>query len=354
MRNPLDRLRQRRARRRYMPRARRSRTGRTTKFAIVLLFAIVAAAALLEMRRGGGAEAELVEHARTRAADPLELVEAAARTRRLLFLADVPSASAPKRFAAQVVERLAQGPGLDVLVLDVPADEQPYIDRYLMTTPEDASILLARPRAIREDDGASRALVDLYRTVWRVNRDLGAYRRVRIVAADLPRWPPGRATSLHDAARLFGERDEHMLETVTERVLARSPNARVLFFTDGLHVLRAGGGRVQTGGTRPVDVAWLAARLAERHPQEVFSILVDATPSRAIRADVAAYRGTALAEPLRRGGLRAGTALRTAQPLDEIARSPIRYVGTTGSTFSLEPRATPFSRLADAYIYFGP
>jgi hypothetical protein len=353
VRNPLGWWRQRQARRRFMPRTRTARTGTIAKFSLLVLVLIVAAAALLEMRRGGGAEAELVAFARENAQDALDLVETAARSRRLIFLADVPSAPAPKRFAAQAIERLATGPGLDLVVLDVDADEQPFIDRYLATAPEDASIIMGRPRAIREDDGASRTFVDIYRTVWRVNQELGAHRRVRIVAADRPGWPPERAGSPHDAARMFGERDGHMADAVMRRALAREPNARVLFFVGGLHTLRTGGGRVQTGGTRPVDVQWLAARLAERFPHDVFTILTDATPARVVTAEVAAYRGTHAADVMRRAGVRAGSAFRVGDAFDQLSRMPVRVIGTTGIDFLLEPRVAPFSRIADAYIYFG-
>jgi len=182
MKSPLEWWRQRQARRRYMPHVEKSKTGITAKIALALLLLIVIAATVLEMRRGGGgAEGEFVAHARENALDPLDLIEAAGRSRRLVFLADVTSAAAPKRLAARAVERLASGPGLDLVVLNVPAEEQPFIDQYLATTPEDASLLLGRPRAIREGDGASRDFVDLYRAVWRVNASLGAHRRVRIV-----------------------------------------------------------------------------------------------------------------------------------------------------------------------------
>jgi hypothetical protein len=353
MRNPLERWRQRRARRRYMPRARTQRTGLIAKVSMVLLVLIVAAAAFLEMRQAGGAEGELLAEARERGLDPLDLVEVAARGRRLVFLADVPSAPAPRRFAAQAVERLAAGPGLDLLVLDVDAREQPFIDRYLLSVPEDASILMARPRAVREGDGASREFLEIYRTVYRVNQELPPHRRIRIVAADRPGWPPEGATSPHEAARLFGERDAHMMEAVMQRGLAREPGTRVLFFVNGLQAIRSGGGRVQTGGTRPVDVQWLAARVAERFPRDVFSILTDASPSRVLAPDVVTYRGTAVADAFRRGGIRSGSGFRITPLFDEVSRTPVRVVGTTGVDFIMEPRVLPFSQAADAYIYFG-
>jgi hypothetical protein len=110
---------------------------------------------------------------------------------------------------------------------------------------------------------------------------------------------------------------------------------------------------VQTGGTRPVDVQWLAARMVQKFPQDVFSILVDATPSRVVAADVVTYRGTMAADPMRRASVRGGSAFRLAEPFDQLSRAPIRTVGTTGIDFILEPRVAPFSQVADAYIYFG-
>ena len=351
--NPLDRLRQWQARRRYMPRANRPRASTTANFAAIATVGIVGAAALLELRRGGGAEGDLVAYARADALDPLDFIQVAGRARRLLFLAEISTAAAPKRFAADAIERLARTSGLDLVVLDVDANEQPFIDLYLATSPEDASILIARPRATRESAGASRLYLDIYRTVWRINQELGADRRIRILAADYPGWPPGHATAPSTAAEMFGQRDNHMLEVITTRALSRSPNVRMLFFMDGLHTLKSGGARAQTGGARPVEVEWLAAQLAQRYPQDVYTILLDAVPAGAIEAEVAAYRGTDVGDVFRRAGVSSGTALRIDERFDALSRTPIRVVGTTGMDFNLQPRATPLSQLADAYIYFG-
>ena len=350
--NPVEWWQHRQARRRYMPKARRTGPGTIAKVAIVALVVIVAVAALLEMRRGGGAEAALVEHARENRLEPLDLVAVAGRSRRLLFVADVAGAVQPKRFAAEAIERLATTSGLDLVVLDVDSDEQPYIDRYLATTPEDASILMGRPRIVKDAEGLGRDYLEIYRRVWKVNSELGAARRVRIVAADLPGWPPGRSVSPSEAAQLFGRRDAHMLETVMNRALARSPNARVFFFMDGLHVIRNGGARVQTGGTSPVETTWLAALLAERFPQDVYSILVDAQPARSVAPALAGYAGTQAADLLRRGGLGNGFALRLGPAFPDVPRPAIRTKERTGVEFILEPRAGLMQELADAYIYF--
>jgi hypothetical protein len=152
---------------------------------------------------------------------------------------------------------------------------------------------------------------------------------------------------------MFGERDAYMMEAVMQRALTREPGSRVLFFVNGLHTLREGGGRVQTGGTRPVEVRWLAARLRDRFPQDVYTILTDATPARVVTAEVATYRGTRAADAMRRAGIRGGSAFVLREPFDDLTRSPVRVVGTTGIDFTLEPRTTSFSTVADAFIYIG-
>lgn len=350
--NPVDWMRQRRARRRFMPDRKPQRTGRTARVAGVLLVVILLAALVLDYTRADGSDSALIEYAEQNRLEPLDLIETAARSRPLLFLGDVPGAAAPKRLAAQAVERVGLGSGLDAVVVDVDAAEQPFIDRYLATAPEDASILLGRPRAIREAEGTGRAMLDLYRAVYRVNQELGAARRIRIIAADAEGWPPARSVSQGQAAQLFGRRAEAMAEAVQQRAFARNPNARLLFFVDGLFALRQGGARILTGGTSPVDVTWLAARFAGRRPQDVFTILVDAQPARVAAPAVASYAGTDFAEPLRRGGLGGEFALRSGPALD-ATRTPIRVRVNTGIEFNLEPRAARFSELANALILLG-
>lgn len=349
--NPVEWWRQRQARRRYMPEVRNRSAARTARVAMIALAVLIAAAALLEMRRAPGADAALTDYARESAAEPLDLIEAAGRSRRLVFLGDVPGSAAPKRLAGEAIERLAGSSGLDYVVLDVPSDEQPFIDRYLATAPEDPSLLLGRPDAVREGDPSSRALLDVYRTIWRVNEELGADRRIRVIAADLPDWPPRRGTAPSQAATLFGQRSEHMLQQVQDRGLSRNARARMLFLVDGLQALKAGGARLQTGGTRPVEAPWLAARLRELAPQDVYTVLMDASAG-AAGADVVAYHGTAAGAALRRAGVATGTALRVDARFDELSRTPVDVRTATGVEFSLQGGST-FSELADAYVFLG-
>lgn len=347
----FERYKQWRARRKFMPEPRRRGTGTITKLAIVALVLILGAMAALQLRGGASATTAFVKDVRSNASTGIDLIVRAAAAHRLVFVADVPSATAPKELVTSVIERLAKGTGLDVVALEVDAAEQPNIDRYLATTKEDASLLLSRPRLTHEDEGVSRAYIDVFRAVRRMNDQLGPDRQIRIVALDLPGWPPAAAESPSEAARQFGQRDSAMYSAIAP-VLDADPKARVLFFVGGFHVLKSSTGIVQTGGTKTVEATWLASRLMKLYPQDVYSILVDATPLRIPSAAVSAYRGTAAGSVLRDAGIKPGTAL----PIDatfDFSRHPIDVVQKPGIHFDLTPHEVTFGALADAYIFLG-
>jgi len=346
--NPIEQYRQRRARRRFVPRTPRVGVGRTARISVVALVVILAVAAFLEMRGGGTAERSLMPYAEVAAVEPADLIATAGRRHRLVLLADVPGAAAPKRLAARAVQVLVETSGIDALVVDVPADEQPFLDRYFLTQPEDASILISRPRAVREAEGVSRDYLELYRTVWRANEALGPDRAIRVIAADLPDWPPPPGTAPHRAAVVFGQRDAFMAERVDSLVLQNS-RARALFFVDGLHVLR-GGAALQSGGTGLVEITWLAQRLEQRFPGDVYSIAVDASAGRVPAPDVVAWRRTGAHDVLRRGvpGAPRSFGLPVTDAFDPIG-APVTVVAVPGTTFSLQPGGR-LRELVDGYI----
>lgn len=347
--NPVEQYRQRRARRRFVPRKPRVGVGTTAKLSVVALVLILAVAAVLEMRGGGTAERALVPYAKEAHVAPADLIATAGRRHRLVVLGDVPGAAAPKQLAARAVQVLVETSGLDALVVEVPADEQPYLDQYFLTRPEDPAILISRPRAVREAEGVSRDYLELYRTVWRANEALGPDRAIRVIAADLPSWPPQRGTAPNRAGTLYGERDAFMVARVDSLLLGRNSRARALFFMDGLHALR-GGAALQSGGTGLVSITWLAQRLEERYPGDVYSIAVDASAGRVVPPAVVAWRGTGAWDVLRNGvpGAPRSFGLRVTDAFDPIG-APVRVAAVPGTTFSLQPGGQ-LRELVNGYI----
>jgi hypothetical protein len=156
MRNPIERIRMRLARRRFLPRPRRRGPGTTAKIAIVALVVIIAAAAVLELQRGDADAEGFLASIGERAVEPMPLLQAAARTHRLILLSDVAGSSTAKRFAAEAIDSIARGSGLDAVALEVGADQQPWIDLYLASRPEAPSHLLQHPATLHEDEGTGR------------------------------------------------------------------------------------------------------------------------------------------------------------------------------------------------------
>jgi hypothetical protein len=351
MSNPFEHMRRRRARARFIPRPPR-RSGTTAIIAMAVVGVIIVLAIVLEMRSGGEADATLEAYVASNRTDALELVTGAARAHRYLMLGDVPGATAPKRFVGQAIEKIAREVGIDAIAFDVGADLQPWIDSYLTSRPEDASVLLSHPRALQDAEGTGQAWLALYRTIWRLNDELGADRRIRVIALDLPGWPPVRPLGPSQAATSFAARDSAMLRRLTDR-LEGSPRSKVVIFVDGLHVLQ-GRGEVQTGGTSPIRFAFLGRELRERFPGDVYSVLLDAPAGRGVSAEVAKFRRTRAFEILQ--GARAGSdgpvAVRLTPAFDFTQRM-IETVGTPGLDFTIVPPDYALADLVNAYIYLG-
>ena len=341
-----------RSQRRFeLPRIRHSRLGVTGVFSILALVLILAAAALLEMRGDRADVRRFGEFARSAQQNPIDAIVAGGRSHRFVFLSDIHGSSETKRLAIRVIEALAAGPGLDAVALEVGHDQQPYLDRYFDTTPEDASVLLSRPRTLREPGPATRDNVELYHRIWLLNEKLGADRRINVIAADLDDWPDERALSPAERSRRFGQRDSAMLHNLERELLARSSRARVLVFMTGLHALRGVHGSLMTGGSTPVDAHWLAARLAERYPGDVYSVIVDA-PGSGSAGELVPFTGTRLPE-VAQGVLPDGRyALPVGDAFDFLSR-PVQENGMPGLTFEFLPRNYRLKDAADLYVYLG-
>lgn len=337
-----------RARERYMPLPRRIRRGTTALIAIGVILVSLGVSLILDRRSAAGDEA-LIEWARENAVDPFQLIERETRSRSILLLGDIIGASAPKRLAEALIDSLGLDGRLEAVALEVPADQQPWIDLYLATYPEDTSVLLAHARSIRAGEGGDYPLLGVYRTVWRVNQVLGANRRIRIIALDSPDWPPQPGFSPARALATFAIRDSVMLENLDSRILERDPRSRVLVFVDGLRVIDAPA-RVRTGGAAPVQMRSLASRLLERQ-LPVYAVLVDAPRGSGAFAPIAGYH----AGPLHRI-IRSNLSLPPAGIALPIASSPLNTswlpsMERPGIDFQFLFASTSLDRHADAWVF---
>lgn len=323
----------------------------TATFALGALVLIFAAGWLIDRRGASAADRRLADLARKSGEPPLDLMVRAARASRIVFLADIDNSAATKEFAANAITRIASSPGLDAVVVEVGADQQPYLDQYFDRAPEDAGVLMAHERTLRGPGGATRAYLALYHVIWKLNEKLGPDERIRVIAADLPGWPPTDAASPAEMARLMGERSAAMAETVNTKILGTIPSARILVFMTGFQAMKSGAVDVQTGGTTPVSVKPLAERLAEM-TEEVFTILVDAPSTGSTGREIAPYLGTRVSEVMREAGVSKPFALQVTREFDYL-RHPLIERKTPGVEFNVTPDDYRLRDVADAYVSLG-
>lgn len=343
----------RRRARRLLPR-RRGRLGLVLLIAGAGIAAVASIAALIDGRRGGDLGSGLVEYAQDSRADPVRLVASAARRHQIIFLGDILSAPEPKRIAADAIDALAHGPGLDAVVLEIGSDLQGRIDRYLETEPEDIGILLSDPRTTNERWGVANEYLEIYRRVWRLNRTLDPGRRIRILAVDLPGWPPAANVPPRLAAAQYAQRDSYMAERIESMILAGTPRARLLIFMAGLHGLKSGQAEVNYGTDAPVPVVWLGTRLRQLHPGEVYTIVTDGAFRSTPGTLVAGNTATRVYDFLRK---RLPDASRpfalTVDGHFDFLTAPIRTVTPPGLEITLRPENYRLQDVADGYIYLG-
>lgn len=203
---------------------------------------------------------------------PAAFVLEALAGHRVVFVGDVHPFAEPKQVLADVLRALTPGTAPALLALEVAAEQQPVLDRYFATAPEDTTILLDHPRTLREHWGASADYLAIYRAAWAWNAAHPA-QRIRVAAIDLPRWPLFQHSEAM-AAGTFADRDRVMAFRFL-RELKAFPAGRALVFMGGLHGLRAVGGEVHVGRAMERFDHWFAGYV-EAEGQPVYTILTDA------------------------------------------------------------------------------
>lgn len=292
----------------------------------------------------------LVRYVRARAESPDSLVLRAFESHRLVFLGDVHPAAEPKRLVARLIPELARRGRLDALVLEVPFEQQPVIDVYLRSDPEDVGILVGHPLTLRAHWGASREYLEIYRAVWSANR---AGARVRIVAADAPRGPP-QVGSEREAVARYARRDAVMARRILHEVLEPDPDARVLIFLGGYHGLKRLGADVEWNGAR-ARVRWMAARLEERWPEPVYTILADGGPEPAPDRDGPSHGATRWFA-LFRARVEPEVPAPFAVALDPVFDAwprPLLDLREGAISLRFRPREYGLVGSVDAYLYLG-
>src|SRR5215208_311802 len=157
---------------------------------------------------------------------PLHFLQAALRDHQIVFLGDIHPLAEPKLLVSRLIHEQSEAEAINLLPLEIAAEQQQWIDLYLASVPEDTRILLDHPRTLRAHWGASAEYLEIYRAVYRWNNEHPGH-RVHILAADLRGWPIAPLTP-HMATGGFVNRDMWMA-AYFKRKLQEHPAWRVLF-----------------------------------------------------------------------------------------------------------------------------
>ena len=145
-----------------------------------------------------------------------------------------------------------------------------------------------------------------------------------------------------------------MAETIQRMLLGPYPRSRTLLFMEGYHTLNGGEATFSVGGADPIPVQWLAARLAEGFPTEVFTVLIEGTGRRRAYDQVAGYSSTQAFDIVRKGldGARAPLTVSIDEHFDFL-RDPVTENAGAGIELDIGPRDYRLRDVADGYVYLG-
>ena len=318
---------------------------------ITLAIAVVALLVTLFVQGyvGGGDAGELAEFVEQQGSTPVELIVNGAGSRRIVVIGDVPGMSSPKQLTQQVLVGLAERSGVDALAVDVDSAYQDEFDRYTATSPEDASIL-TRAEGLLPAGDEGRYALELYRYVYAINEELGADRRIRILAAAPGPWPPRAALPPKSAAEAYAARGRAMAERVSAQMLERTSRSRVVALVDPLQAIRTGYGELQVGGGGAIRAEWFAAALAERYPVDVYSVLLDASLDGTGYPIVVQFAGTRVHERLMKAIPSEAVGMPASGPVGDYG-DPFELRTGPGVTASILPDDHTLSTLVDGYVF---
>jgi hypothetical protein len=204
---------------------------------------------------------------------PANFVREAMTQHRVVFLGDIHPLAEPKQILVDVLRRRDATHRVDILALEVGNEQQPYIDAYLASEPENPQILIDNDRTLRSHWGASDDYLRIYRAVYALNRQPGAP-PIRIVAADMRGWPIAPLSEMMAAGGSV-QREDNMARTFVKMLAAAPPDARVLVFMGGYHGLKGMGATVTVGGAHDEIERWFAGHVLESGV-DIYTILADA------------------------------------------------------------------------------
>lgn len=268
---------------------------------------------------------------------PLQFIQGALRDHQIVFLGDIHPLAEPKLLVSRLIREQAAEQAINLLALEVAAEQQQWIDLYLASKPEDTRVLLDHPRTLRAHWGASSEYLEIYRAVYRWNSEHPGH-PVHVLAADLRGWPIAPLTP-HMATGGFVNRDVWMAASF-KKMLQEHPAWRVLIFMGGYHGLKSGGGEITMGRVHDRFDRWFAGYLTDGGAQ-VYTILTDSRQA-------GAHAATRMFDHL--AAISAGNFAVALDSTTDVVEEPLHNVEQEGFELEFWPSRFPLRRAVDAMV----
>lgn len=208
-----------------------------------------------------------VEFLKHEGQDPQQFVLAAIKEHRIVILSEVHHRPRYWAFNAALVRSPEFSQKVKAVYLELPSNDQPLVDRFLAAAEYDPQPVIEMLRDMLWTGWPDQPMLDFFRTVWEVNRQLPASKRLRIMLVDMAR-PWKEIQKREDWRKYDVDRDKYMAENIVRDLDQNAADKRNTLFIVGY-------GHAMVNFTRPGDYPMKSAGWYLREklgPASVFAV----------------------------------------------------------------------------------
>jgi hypothetical protein len=186
------------------------------------------------------------------AKDPQQFLLEAIEKHRVVILGEIHHRPRYWAFDAALVRAPEFARRGGVIYMELPANDQPLIDRFLAAANYDPQPIIEMLRDVLWTGWPDQAMLDFFRTVWEVNHKLLEPQRLRIVLVDMAR-PWKEIKTREDWRRYDVDRDRAMAENIPHDLGQHATDKRSVLFIVGyghamVNLTKPGGEPMQSAG----------------------------------------------------------------------------------------------------------
>ena len=177
---------------------------------------------------------QFVDFLRSQGREPKSFVMDLLASHRVVLMGEIHHRPRYWSFNASLVTDPAFAERVGVIYLELSANDQPLMDRFLAAKELDTQPAIEVLRGMMDMGWPDQAMLDFMVTVWKVNQGLPPDRKLRIVLADMARpWQETRER--RDMRKFDVDRDRWMADTILRDLRAHEADKRAGLFIVGVN-----------------------------------------------------------------------------------------------------------------------